>query len=101
LQAIAPDISQDMKKVARNESDDKELSLRALNGSAEAVTIVLQRSLDTGGKVKGFWDHAAKFLGYLIAHEAYHHGEIGIMITQAGFQLPQDIAYGIWDWKKK
>jgi uncharacterized damage-inducible protein DinB len=37
----------------------------------------------------------------MIAHEAYHHGEIGIMLTQAGFPLPKETAYAIWDWKRK
>ncbi len=101
LIGISRGISVGLSKLDRSQTGDKESILIALSESADAVGILLLRSLLTGGKVPGFGDHAVKFLGYLIAHEAYHHGEIGIMLTQAGFTLPKQVAYGIWEWKRK
>jgi uncharacterized damage-inducible protein DinB len=40
-------------------------------------------------------------MGYLISHESYHRGEIGIILTQAGYKLDQKIAYGMWEWGKR
>ncbi|MDQ2888166.1 MAG: hypothetical protein M3Y39_19015 [Chloroflexota bacterium] len=45
---------------------------------------MLRTAFERGGKVKGFKSHAVAFLGYLISHESYHRGEIGIILTQAG-----------------
>ncbi len=101
LQGIAPDISIGLQKIDRSQSGDKASIVEALSTSANAVDALLQRSLETGSKVRGFGDHTVKFLGYLIAHESYHHGEIGIMLTQAGFPLLKETAYKIWDWKQK
>lgn len=52
----------------------------------------------TGGKIKGFRPHASAFLGYLVAHESYHQGEIGLILGQAGLPLDKKVAYGMWEW---
>jgi uncharacterized damage-inducible protein DinB len=40
------------------------------------------------GKVKG-WKHSPPaFMGYCIAHEGYHLGEIGMTLKQAGHHRP-------------
>ncbi len=53
------------------------------------------------GKIKGFKPHPAAFLGYAIAHEAYHVGEIGMTLKQSGRALDEKVAYGIWEWGKR
>ncbi|MDQ6694251.1 MAG: hypothetical protein M3014_07495 [Chloroflexota bacterium] len=52
----------------------------------------------SGGKIKGFKPHAVAFLGYMIAHESYHHGEIGLLLGQMGHPLDKKVAYGLWKW---
>jgi len=52
----------------------------------------------TAGRVKGFKPHPAAFVGYAVAHEAYHHGEIGIALSQSGHTLDKKVAYGMWEW---
>lgn len=73
------------------------LKSAALVASAAAIEKLLAQSLPTG-KVKGFKPHASAFVGYLISHEAYHHGEIGMALTQAGFPLDRKTAFGLWEW---
>jgi hypothetical protein len=39
-----------------------------------------------------------KFNDYLVAHESYHHGEIGIILTLSGQPLDMKTAFGMWEW---
>lgn len=98
LQASAPQHLGELQKIARNNSVDRASLHVVLQGSAQAVDMLLADSLASGRRVKGFKPHAAAFLGYLISHESYHHGEIGIALSTLGFPLDKKIAYGIWEW---
>lgn len=68
-----------------------------LAASEAAIATLVQSGLQ-GGRIKGFKPHPGAFYSYLIAHEWYHVGEIGITLTQAGFPLDQKTAYGLWEW---
>ncbi|MEW5988954.1 MAG: DinB family protein [Chloroflexota bacterium] len=98
LQAAAPDLLAGLQKIEKETPADKAFLHDALAASGRAIETMLQRALAAGGRVKGFKPHAAAFLGYLISHEAYHHGEIGLALTQAGFPLDKKTAYGMWEW---
>ncbi len=71
---------------------------KSLVDSGKAVGALLSQSLAAGGKVKGFKPHAAAFLGYLIAHESHHRGQIVLTLKQAGKPVDKKIAYGVWEW---
>lgn len=71
---------------------------KALTTSGKAIESLVVQSLATTGRIKGFKPHAVAFVGYLIAHESYHHGEIGIALREAGFPLDKKSAYGLWQW---
>lgn len=101
LQGIAPDISIGFQKIDRIQCGDKASIVESLSTSANAVEALLQRSIETGGRVRSLEITPSSSWGYLIAHESYHHGEIGIMLTQAGFPQSKETAYAIWDWKPK
>jgi uncharacterized damage-inducible protein DinB len=70
----------------------------ALEASGKAIEALLRKALKEGGKVKGFKPHAPAFLGYLIAHEAHHRGQIGWTLKQTGQPLDQKTAFGLWEW---
>lgn len=102
LKEIAPDTAAAVENIAAKTNADKAAITKkrlesALTASAQAIEDVLRRSFETG-KIRGFKPHPAAFLGYLISHESYHRGEIGIILTQAGTPLDQKVAYRMWEW---
>ena len=60
--------------------------------------MLLRKSLESDGRVKGFKPHAAGFLGYLIAHESHHRGQIILTLKQNGHAIDKKVQYGIWEW---
>lgn len=98
LQPAAPDLAQALTKIPKEQTGDQVLLLTSLDASGQAVDTLLSRSL-ASGKVKAFGGPPAAFMAYLIAHEFYHFGEVGILLGEAGIQLDNKVAYGIWEWK--
>ena len=58
---------------------------------------LIERGL-AAGKIKGFKPHPQAFTGYLIAHESFHQGEIGVALHQSGRPLDKKTAFGMWEW---
>jgi uncharacterized damage-inducible protein DinB len=105
IEVAAPELMTTLQKIPTRSKADlaaitHDLLRDSLNASAQGIEIVLRQSLERG-RVKGTKLHAPAFLGYALAHEGYHRGEIGIILTQSGYPLPDEIAYGIWDWDKR
>ena len=98
LKSAAPDLLKGLAKVESEQASDKKLLRKSLNESGKAIGQLLETSLESGGKVKGFKPHAAAFLGYLISHESHHRGQIALSLKQAGKPLDKKPAYGIWEW---
>jgi len=97
LQSAAPDLLEGVAKIEkRHPLDPGELKV-ALTASGHAIEMLLQSGL-AAGRIKGFKPHAPAFLGYMIAHESYHQGEIGIALAQAGYPLDKKTAFGMWEW---
>ena len=98
LKVAAPDLMKGLTKIENEKAHDKKLLSKSLQGSAKAIGLLLEKSVETGGKVKGFKPHAAAFLGYLISHESHHRGQIILSLKQSGKPVDKKIAYGIWEW---
>jgi uncharacterized damage-inducible protein DinB len=73
-------------------------AVRALDNSREALTKVISHALAGNGRIKGFRPDVAGFLGYLIAHDAHHRGQIAMLARQVGHPLPQKAMFGMWEW---
>jgi uncharacterized damage-inducible protein DinB len=71
---------------------------KSLNASAKGITSVIENGLAAGGKVKGFKPHVHAFVGYLIAHESHHRGQVLVTLKANGAALDKKISYGIWEW---
>lgn len=98
LKSAAPELLEGLAKIEKEQAHEKALLLSALSQSGEAIGKLLIYGFEHGGKIKGFKPHAAAFLGYLISHESYHRGEIGIILAQAGHPLDKKVSYGMWEW---
>jgi len=61
-----------------------------------------------GGRVEKFrrdgwarpWPVGLEMLCYMLSHEAHHRGQVCMLAHQLGFPLPNQVAYGIWNWEK-
>ncbi len=65
-------------------------------------------SCDPNRKVKKFsrgswarvWPAGASMFGYMFSHEAHHRGQIVLLAHQLGYRLPDEAAYGSWQWDR-
>ncbi|MBX9579138.1 MAG: DinB family protein [Gemmataceae bacterium] len=76
LKSAAPDLLDGLAKVEGADADKAGLEA-ALTASGRAVGELVRRAVAAGGKVKGFKPHVVAFVGYLIAHESHHRGQVG------------------------
>ncbi|HET9223130.1 MAG TPA: DinB family protein [Roseiflexaceae bacterium] len=94
----APDLTAQLpwfERQAEPALDAAVLSL-ALQRSAGAVEALIRRCAQADCGVKDFPGPLAAFLGYLISHESYHWGEVGLALSQSGLPLDMEVALGIW-----
>lgn len=75
-----------------------EQAVRAFDNSGQALTEVMRRALESGGRIRGFRPDVAGFVGYLIAHDAHHRGQIAMQARHVGHPLPQKEMFGMWEW---
>jgi uncharacterized damage-inducible protein DinB len=73
---------------------------RALAESAAAITKLLDQGLATG-RIPGFPPSAAAFLGYLLAHDAHHRGQVTMLARQVGHPVPPQAGFGLWEWNTR
>lgn len=76
-------------------------AIRALESSRAALHELCREALETDGRIKGFRPDVAGFVGYLIAHDAHHRGQIAMLARQLGHPLPQKTVFGMWEWGKR
>jgi uncharacterized damage-inducible protein DinB len=102
LEASAPELAATQEKIPAKTKADKDAITKdrlrtALLASGEAAAELLKIGFETG-RIKNFKPHPSAFLGYLLSHEGYHRGEIGIILAQAGTPLDEKVSYGMWEW---
>lgn len=98
LKSAAPELLEGQTRIDKVQGIDKNLLVEALQQSGRAIESLLQKGLESGGKIKGFKPHVTAFLGYLISHESHHRGQIALTVKQAGHKLDQKTAFGLWEW---
>jgi uncharacterized damage-inducible protein DinB len=97
LEHTAPDLHAEVADLDDAGVGDREALRGALVASGAANEELLRRGVE-GGRIKGFKPHPTAFAGYLVAHEAYHLGDIGVRLSQAGHPLSKKVSYGLWEW---
>jgi uncharacterized damage-inducible protein DinB len=76
-------------------------AMRALESSRAGLHKLCRQALETDGRIKGFRPDVAGFVGYLIAHDAHHRGQIAMLARQLGHPLSQKTVFGMWEWGKR
>lgn len=97
LGSAAPDLGEGVAKLGKEVAGDVAVLRAALVASGERIDALLRQSLESG-RVKGFKPHPVAFVGYLVSHESYHQGDIGVRLTEAGAPLPKKVDFGLWEW---
>ena len=90
-------------KVPEQLDKDKVTIAGAKKGLAEshaALRALIEASIQSDGRIKGFKPDVASFLGYLFAHDAHHRGQIAMLSRQTGHALSQSAGFGMWEWGK-
>ena len=98
LKQAGPELYGKLQKVEKEDAIDKQLLHRSISDSGLAMNLLLRKGLEAGGKLKGFKPHVAAFLGYLIAHESHHRGQIALSLKQSSHPVSKKVLFGIWEW---
>lgn len=71
----------------------------ALTASATAVEKLLERALeDPMGKVPHFRPDVVGFVGYLIAGDSHHRGQMAMLARQVRHPVSPKAAFELWEW---
>jgi uncharacterized damage-inducible protein DinB len=79
--------------------------VRALARSSENMVQLIELGAARGGAVpRATWQNfptdLEHFLGYFVAHEGHHRGQLCLIARQLGHRLPRQVAGGVWQWTK-
>ncbi|MFM9873692.1 MAG: DinB family protein [Fimbriimonadaceae bacterium] len=70
----------------------------SLEESARVLADLVDQAITKGERIKGFKPSTEAFVGYLCAHDSFHRAQIELALRQSGKTLPDNIAYGMWEW---
>jgi uncharacterized damage-inducible protein DinB len=98
LQRRARTLANGLKKVGAGLANRTTLR-QALIASGRAMAELFSEAERTG-KIKGTRLGPVAFLGYALAHEAHHRGQILLHLKIARQPLDRAIAYSLWYWNK-
>jgi uncharacterized damage-inducible protein DinB len=100
LQNRAKDLSEGLEIFPAKVSPGKKELAEAFSASGGAIESFLAAVLAGEPKRRGFKKGVFTTLGYLIAHESHHRGNILLTLKQSGHGLDQKDRYAIWNWDK-
>lgn len=98
LQRRASALAKGLKKVGAGSANRATLR-QALVASGGAMAELFSEAERTG-TIKGVKLGPLAFLGYTLAHEAHHRGQILLHLKIAKQPLHRAIAYSLWYWNK-
>jgi uncharacterized damage-inducible protein DinB len=96
------------RSVDRRRVGRKEL-VPALQRSSRGILRLLTLGCERGGRIPMvstyIWRNlpldVGHVLGYFVAHEAHHRGQIVVVARALGYRLPVTITGGLWQWTKR
>lgn len=100
LKHAAPELVGEIQSFPRAAQPTRRELEEALRSSERAVAVLLEEC-EAKGSVTSWNGSPATMLGYLTAHEAHHRALVMVATRLSGHRLPQEVAYGQWQWGKK
>ena len=96
------------RSVDRRKVEPEEL-IAALELSGAGMLSLLRFGCDHGGRISVtpayVWRNlpldVGHVLGYFVAHEGHHRGQIVMLARQLGHRLPVEVTGGLWQWSKR
>jgi len=81
----------------------------ALQRSGRGISDLLEFGCDHRGSIPAtsayVWRNlpldVGHVLGYFVAHEGHHRGQIVMLARQLGHRLPVEVTGGLWQWSKR
>jgi uncharacterized damage-inducible protein DinB len=98
LDVSANDLMTGLEKLEKDAQPSRAALTKALTASAKAMEELIRRTAASGGKVKNFKPHVGAFVGYVVAHEAHHRGQVALILKLAKRPVDKKVGYGMWEW---
>ncbi len=76
-------------------------AVQAFESSRQSLHTIISAALNGDGRIRNFKPDVVGFVGYLIAHDAHHRGQITMLARQLGHALPQKAMFGMWEWGRR
>lgn len=97
LKEAAPALMDGLEKIEKEHAHSSDALLNGLEASGKAIEKLLEQGI-AENRIKGFKPHPTAFLGYLIAHESHHRGQIMICLKENGHAVSKKVGFGMWEW---
>ncbi len=98
LEAHARPLAKRLAKIEQGTAT-KALLHRALTDSGKAMGEMFAAA-ERAGSLKGAKRGPLAFLGYVLAHEAHHRGQIILHLKYAKRPIDKMFGYSLWEWGK-
>ena len=100
LKKRAKRLAEGLREFATDEEPSRQVLIASLGESATRVEEWFRLAAAGAPGVRVFKRGLVPTLGYLIAHESHHRGNVLLTLKQCGHPLDSATRYAIWDWDR-